>query len=473
MSEAPVLEVPDFEKEFVLVTDASDLAISAVLNQRVGEDLVPVSYYSRLLSPAERRNSTYEKEFLAVLFGCRKCRSYLEHKEFEIHLDNLALCWLLKRVKDIGRLGRWVLRLTPFKFRVKHTRGTDNVVADALSRVFEGMSCEGPELTCAPLMDSLPLVYSSVEQYEADDPLCKVLKVKIEAGQAAAEKFAVDKNLVSYFPKNARRRRWVVPAMLRPMLTTYFHDSPLAGHLGAQNTFHKVAANIWWPCMRTDVFQYVRKCGLCQRGTPAQNTLWCGIPWSLLPGLCRNCLPTSLAPLTRTKRGNVAILVVLDTFSKFVSFYPVSRIAASVVIDCFERSYFPAYGATNSIVTDNAKQVKDLCFRWGVKHIFTTPYDPQGSLGERVNRNLKTALKIYHHQTQNTLDEDLPFLASAFNTALHESTQTTHDLLFLGTEIKSPLGSRWNLPSLEVNDKSAASPITLRTCLQELEFSQP
>ena len=169
----------------------------------------------------------------------------------------------------------------------------------------------------------------------------------------------------------------------------------------------------------------------------------------------------------------MAILVVLDTFSKFVSFYPVSRIAASVVIDCFERSYFPAYGATNSIVTDNAKQVKDLCFRWGVKHIFTTPYDPQGSLGERVNRNLKTALKIYHHQTQNTLDEDLPFLASAFNTALHESTQTTHDLLFLGTEIKSPLASRWNLPSLEVNDKSAASPITLRTCLQELEFSQP
>jgi len=106
LSKAPVLQVPDFDKEFVLVTDASDYAVSAALNQRVGQDLAPYSHYSRLLSATERNYSTYEKECLAVLFGCEKCRSYLEHKEFELHCDNLALCWLLKRVKEIGRLGR-------------------------------------------------------------------------------------------------------------------------------------------------------------------------------------------------------------------------------------------------------------------------------------------------------------------------------------------------------------------------------
>jgi len=90
------------------------------------------------LSPTERGYSTYEKECLGVIFGCEKCRAYLEHKEFEVQCDNLALCWLLKRVKDVGRLGRWILRLSSFKFKVTHTRGTDNVVADALSRMFEG-----------------------------------------------------------------------------------------------------------------------------------------------------------------------------------------------------------------------------------------------------------------------------------------------------------------------------------------------
>jgi hypothetical protein len=51
----------------------------------------------------------------------------------------LALCWLLKRVKYVGRLGRWILRLAPFKFKVKPTRGVNNLVADALVRMFDGI----------------------------------------------------------------------------------------------------------------------------------------------------------------------------------------------------------------------------------------------------------------------------------------------------------------------------------------------
>jgi len=57
-----------------------------------------------------------------------------------------------------------------------------------------------------------------------------------------------------------------------------------------------------------------------------------------------------VGPLTRTKRGNPAIPVVLDSFSKFVSLFLVRRMARSVVIDCLERGYFPAYGTPKSIV---------------------------------------------------------------------------------------------------------------------------
>ena len=108
LCEAPLLHVPDFSREFVLATDASNTAVSAVLQQRMESELVPISYHSRILSPAEEKYSTYEKEGLAVLFGVEKCRAYLEHKEFELQFYNLALCWLLKRVNDVGRLGRWI-----------------------------------------------------------------------------------------------------------------------------------------------------------------------------------------------------------------------------------------------------------------------------------------------------------------------------------------------------------------------------
>ena len=121
-----------------------------------------------------------------------------------------------------------------------------------------------------------------------------------------------------------------------------------------------------------------------------------------------------------------------------------------MVVDCLEKIYFQAYGSPDTIVTDNARvfrsrQIKAV-FSLGVKHINTAPYYPQGPLAERVNRNLKSALKIFHHNSQNLWEEDLPWLGFAFNTASHESTKATPDLLFLGREIKSPLECRGICP---------------------------
>ena len=84
LCEAPVLQVPDFSQDFVLATDASDVAVSAVLQQKVDGSPAPIAYYSRVLAPAEWAYSTYEKECLGVLFGCEKYRTYLEHKIFEL-----------------------------------------------------------------------------------------------------------------------------------------------------------------------------------------------------------------------------------------------------------------------------------------------------------------------------------------------------------------------------------------------------
>jgi hypothetical protein len=172
------------------------VAVSAVLHQRVHGELAPILFYSWLLSPAERRYSTYKKECLAVIFGTDKCRVYLEHKEFELHCDNLALCWLLKRTKDVGRIGRWILRLAPFKFRVRHTRGVENVVADALSHMFEG-DCRGnPEGQCASLIQSLPLVYSSLEEHQKGDQWCSQILDRVQASPSTGGNFSICRNLL-------------------------------------------------------------------------------------------------------------------------------------------------------------------------------------------------------------------------------------------------------------------------------------
>jgi hypothetical protein len=80
LSMPPVLQISDFSRMCTLVCDANDLTISAVLNQRQGKELAPVTYSSHLLSPTERRYSIHEKECLAVVYSCEKYQSYLEHK---------------------------------------------------------------------------------------------------------------------------------------------------------------------------------------------------------------------------------------------------------------------------------------------------------------------------------------------------------------------------------------------------------
>jgi hypothetical protein len=357
---------------------------------------------------------------------------------------------LLKRVKDVGRLGRWILRLSPFKFKVTHTRGSDNVVADALSRMFEGQHFECPELMCASMLDSLPLVYSSLQEQQKNDAFCENLRKKVEGKEASAKNFQLHKGLLCFFPRRAKRRRWVVPPTLRSMVIQYFHDGVFAGHLGARKTLGKIVSNLWWPCMRQEVFDYVQRCELCQRAKPAQNTrigLHSAQP-SRYP--MEKLFIDFVGPLVRSTRGNIAILVVVDAFSKFVAFYPVRKITSRAVLECLERSFLPMYGTPKYIVTDNARvfccrNFRDLCFRWGIEHLTTSPYYPQASLAERVNRNLKAALKIFHHEKQKGWDNDLPCLSMAFNTALHESTHATPDSLFLGREMRCPLRVRWDL----------------------------
>ena len=107
----------------------------------------------------------------------------------------------------------------------------DNVVADALSRMFEGESSENPEIMCATMLGSLPLIYSSLQEHQGNDTFCNDLRGKVEIEKTSAKNFCMHNAAMCYFPKKARRRRWVVPPSLRAMLLPYYHDGIFTGHL--------------------------------------------------------------------------------------------------------------------------------------------------------------------------------------------------------------------------------------------------
>ena len=132
---APVLQAPNFEKQFIVQTDASERGVGAVLSQldESGADH-PVAYFSRKLLPREERYSTVEKECLAVKLGIQAFRVYLLGKPFVVQTDHRALQWLDRVKESNSRLTRWSLSLQPYQFELAYRPGSQNGNADGLSR---------------------------------------------------------------------------------------------------------------------------------------------------------------------------------------------------------------------------------------------------------------------------------------------------------------------------------------------------
>ena len=149
MAGPQLLAFPDWDKKFLLATDASDRAIGGVLSQEDEDGVVrPIMFLSRKLSPAESRYGTTEKEALAVVTCVSKCRHYLFGRRFLLITDHSALQYILgdKATSSVtgtgelrhgAKLTRWALLLGTYQFDVQHVPGKRLCVADYLSRYAE------------------------------------------------------------------------------------------------------------------------------------------------------------------------------------------------------------------------------------------------------------------------------------------------------------------------------------------------
>lgn len=127
----PILKYPDFDKKFVVNTDASNYALGAVLSQ----DNHPICFASRTLNEHEINYSTIEKELLAVIWAVGYFRPYLFGRKFTIQTDHQPLQWLFSIKEPNSKLVRWRLKLEEYDYDIVYKRGINNGNADALSRI--------------------------------------------------------------------------------------------------------------------------------------------------------------------------------------------------------------------------------------------------------------------------------------------------------------------------------------------------
>ncbi|XP_041102688.1 uncharacterized protein LOC121313985 [Polyodon spathula] len=134
LCQAPALVSPDFDREFILQTDASDVGLGAVLSQEIDGVEHPVLYISRKMAQRERNYSVIEKECLAIKWAMNSLRYYLLGRSFTLVTDHAPLKWLNTMRDTNARITRWSLALQPFNFTVKHRSGKEHQNADFFSR---------------------------------------------------------------------------------------------------------------------------------------------------------------------------------------------------------------------------------------------------------------------------------------------------------------------------------------------------
>ncbi|WVZ63903.1 hypothetical protein U9M48_013497 [Paspalum notatum var. saurae] len=132
---APIIQPLDWNLPFEIMCDASDYAVGAVLGQRKNEKLHAVYYASKTLNDAQVNYTTTEKELLAVVFAFEKFRSYIVNSKVIVYTDHAAIKYLLTKKDAKPRLIRWILKLQEFYVEIRDKKGTENVVADHLSRI--------------------------------------------------------------------------------------------------------------------------------------------------------------------------------------------------------------------------------------------------------------------------------------------------------------------------------------------------
>ena len=195
-----MLYKPNNEHQWFLTTDFSIKGISAILTQvdpQGQEHLIACN--SRSLLPAESRYPSHKGELLAVLWGCKTYRWYLQGVHFTIITDHKPLLHLMQNDNLTGTFSRWFLVLSEFSFKIGYRPGSQNVNADALSRFpaattedMTGVRIHHEESYPADrwaLVDSSHPPASSQKQLGNDDSLTTLLGVSTHGDDTS---FSVD-----------------------------------------------------------------------------------------------------------------------------------------------------------------------------------------------------------------------------------------------------------------------------------------
>ena len=277
-----------------------------------------MEFWSRKLKPAETRYSATDKEWLAVVEAISThWRHLLEGRPCIIRTDHKPLLGKLTKSDPIPPLlprhTRWIERLSGFDIYPQHLAGSNNHIADALSRTPEFYVSA---MTTKETLHDIPSLLHPAAQEDAQyqSRIQEIHRSQAE-GIVKYKDMSVQDGLIT-------RSQGIIEVpydlTLRTLLLELNHDSPLAGHFGRDRTLDLLRRRWYWPGMAAQVDKFVKSCNVCQRTKPSKPLL--AVPQPIIPQRPWSIITLdfvgSFQPASET--AHTECLVMVDKFTKMI-----------------------------------------------------------------------------------------------------------------------------------------------------------
>lgn len=464
------LQLPNYDFPFVIHTDASDVAIGAVLEQDQGFGLKPIAFYSKALLPAQRNYATYDRELLAIVQALKSWRSIIYGITTTVYTDHQPLVSFLTKKDLRTRHARWWLELAEFQpyLSITYKKGQANIVADALSR--------RPTLSQALSKSQETLQLNVVTEFQLHEDFFIMLKKAYQKDLRTREFLRNPTNDSCWYLEDGLifttegmiGTRLYIPDdhTIKQIILRECHDIPIAGHLGRDKTLTNITSSFFWPQIRRDVAQYVQQCQVCQQ-SKATNQKPFGLhrPLDIPTRRWEQVHMDFITALPMSKDGHDAILTVIDRLTKTAVFIPtIKAISAKATARLFFDYVFRHYGMPSVIISDRDPRFtsnfwKEFLELLGTELRMSTAFHPQtDGMAERYNRTIEEMLRSYVSQTNSIhWDKMLTPLEFAYNSSVNAATGYSPFVLLYGEQPRVPISFFQTCQLPDVFDRSIKS----------------
>ena len=467
LTTAPILRHPDLTKPFFLWTDASEVGLGAVLEQKENGERHPIAYASRQTNESERKYCPTELEVAALLFGVEHFEVYLLGHPVTVFTDHQALVssfltHLQGQTK--GLLARWYIRLSRFlpHLTLQYKPGTENKVADSLSRapvsvcmVNNGTKTSDPVLTKVQQEQRQDIALKVLIEYLENQTLPVDPKEALEVTSLARKGYYLVNGVLYYEGADMPgRRRLVVPRHLRKQVVEENHDAIFAGHFSSKKTQRKISQLYFWLGMAGDVYQKCLSCMTCastqgqsRRAKPPLKSIPVSGPF--------DCIAMDFKEMDLSRSGNRYALVFQEYLTKWPEVYAVKDRTAPTVARCLV-DLICKHGVPTRIIHDRAAEfmsdvLQETARILGITQLPTSGGHPQtDGMVERLNRTLKQMLTKVVSKGGKDWDELLGPILLAYRTAPHTSTGESPFTLLYGRDARVPTSLDFYHPTISM-----------------------